>query len=217
MAEADEEGRVRIPALPQGQLYTLNISAPGYGVASETLSPGDSKTGDLDCPIIVLRRMDRKLAGRVLGADGKPLGGAPVTIYGQGQPTSGVRTDSNGHFLFQQVCEGPVNVIAHGPVYGDSPFLQGNIQAQGGDMDVVVRIGVNSRLGVARFPPLKPPPWTWAAVRQWAARHPKTMVFLLAAQLAALAGTAGGVFRLTRKRAVNPPKRDEEGKRNEEW
>ena len=98
-----------------------------------------------------------------------------------------------------------MNVIAHGPVYGDSPFLQGNVQAQGGDMNVVVRIGVNSRLGDTRFPPLKPPPWTWAAVRQWTVRHHKATMFLLAAQLAVLAGTAGGIFWFTRKRRPQPP------------
>jgi protocatechuate 3,4-dioxygenase beta subunit len=201
-AGADEAGRIRVPALPPGQQYIVNITAPGYGSANQTLSPGDTTAGDLDGPIIVLRRMDRKLGGKVLGADGKPLGGAPVNIYGQGQPNTSTRTDSNGHFLFQQVCEGPVIVFAHGPVYGDSPFLQGNAQAQGGDMDVVVKIGVNRPLGYTRFPPLKPPSWTWTAIRQWPGQHHKATLFLLAAQLAVLGGTAGGIFWLTRKRGA---------------
>jgi hypothetical protein len=48
-----------------------------------------------------------------------------------------MKTDSDGRFGFDAVCEGAVKVSAgYGNIWGNTP-------AQGGDTNVVVRIGVN--------------------------------------------------------------------------
>ena len=90
----------------------------------------------------MLKRADRKLAGQVLGLDGKPVAGATVGFNGQGQPHlqwrfPSAKSDSNGHFFFDAICEGDVTVSAS---YNN---IQGNAPAQGGDTNVVVRLGVN--------------------------------------------------------------------------
>jgi hypothetical protein len=90
-------------------------------------------------PPIVLTRTDRKLAGHILGLDGKPLAGVQVRFTGPGQPQTGwqppaAKTDSKGHFVFDAVCEGPVTVMAN------SNNIQARVPAQGGDTNVVVNL-----------------------------------------------------------------------------
>jgi hypothetical protein len=202
MARADDQGRIRIQAAPQGHQYSVNITASGYGSADQMLMPADTKTASFECQTFVLRLADRKLAGQVLGLDGKPVSGAQVNINGQGQPNGNTRSDANGHFSFT-VCEGPVSVFAYRQPSGPGQFLQANVQVYGGDTNVVVRLGNNMRQAGGGEPsPFKPVPWTWAAISQWPRQYPKVAIVLLSVQVAALLATAGGIFWITRNRGV---------------
>jgi hypothetical protein len=139
--KVDAEGSFAIPALPRGRGYTSSfngISAPGYGSASFWLKAVDTQTNHLDLPPFVLKKAGLKLAGHVVDADGKPLAGLQVRFSGPGQlqrSPFAIQTDSQGHFAFDEVCEGPIriSVSADGP-----PSV---LEVQGGDTNVVLRVG----------------------------------------------------------------------------
>src|ERR1019366_9990675 len=106
----------------------------------------DSKTNHYEFPAFVLKRADRKLAGQILGRDGKPVAGARVNMSGQGQLMfREAKPDGQGHFHFDGVCAGEVRVNAR---YYTSPDFrnseEGDVKAQGGDTNVVIRLGINS-------------------------------------------------------------------------
>ena len=82
-----------------------------------------------------LKPANLKLAGQVLDADDKPVAGANVNLNGEGQPNANARTDREGRFRFEHVCEGPAQLSAN----SQSSF--GNISAEGGDTNVVLRLG----------------------------------------------------------------------------
>ncbi len=134
------------PALPQGREYEFwqGITAKGYGMAYARLEAKDSLTNHYEFPAFVLKRADRQLAGQVLGRDGKPVVSATVYLSGPGQlQFRDARTDGQGHFIFNGVCAGEVKLDAH---HYSSPDLrnseQGDVNAQGGDTNVVVRLGI---------------------------------------------------------------------------
>jgi hypothetical protein len=72
--KVNELGSFSIPALPQGRGYIVwGITAKGYGSAFGRVEAKNTQTNSYEFPIFVLKRVDRKLAGRVLDSGGKPL------------------------------------------------------------------------------------------------------------------------------------------------
>jgi protocatechuate 3,4-dioxygenase beta subunit len=140
---ADDQGVIEFPDLPQERGYSATISAKGYGSVTVQAQAGQTKTTHFDFPAAVLKAADRKLAGKVLGPDSKPVAGANVNMQGEGQPFGQTTTDAAGHFSFDAVCEGSVRLFANHQ--GDGVFLNGDIQTQGGDTNVVIRFGVNGQ------------------------------------------------------------------------
>jgi hypothetical protein len=141
VGQSDAQGLVRIPALPQGYQYFLDAWAPGYGTTARRnlIHEADTRTNRLDVPAIVLKRADLKLAGQVLGSDGKPVAAARVSTYGEGQPGVTTHTDANGRFLMN-VCEGPVSVNA------TLAGVTGQTDAKGGDTDLIIRLPESRQL-----------------------------------------------------------------------
>jgi protocatechuate 3,4-dioxygenase beta subunit len=130
---SDEQGRIRAEALPLGESYSLYVSAKGYGSGQQEMDAADPKADHYDFPPLVLKIADRKLAGRVLGKDGKPVAGAQIYLRGDDQPNGNAITGADGRFAFDAVCAGPVSVSAN--FKGNS----GSADAMGGDMNVVIR------------------------------------------------------------------------------
>ncbi len=196
----NSDGTFTIPALPMGQQYHVYASASGYGSANKNIGKNQSQTNSLQLSPFKLRIADRQLAGQVLGADQKPLPGAQVNINGSGQPNGNLTTDATGHFKFK-VCAGPISINAWSPS-GEGRNNSGNAQARGGDLNVIVKMGVQQqqRQTVERETPLKPQPWTLAALVIWPANHKTGAIILLSVQTALLLGTAGGIFWFTRQR-----------------
>jgi protocatechuate 3,4-dioxygenase beta subunit len=150
--KTDAQGSFSYPALPQGREYNIfNLTAKGYGSAYGNAKPQDTKTSHFEFPAIVLKKADRILAGQVLGADGRPVSGVSVRFNGQGQRmnfTDNIKSDDNGRFVFKDVCEGPVTVSA------ESEHTSANASAQGGDTNVMLRLGITM---VQSRPFLTPP------------------------------------------------------------
>jgi hypothetical protein len=133
-------GRFEIPALPPGRKYGIAVSAPGYGQQSVYDVGASAEAERMELGPFELRPANLKLAGQVLDADDKPVAGVYVNLNGQGQPNGNARTDREGRFRFDHVCEGPVQISANSP-----PSSFGNISAEGGDTNVVLRLGQTYR------------------------------------------------------------------------
>ena len=77
-------------------------------------------------------------------ADDKPVAGVFVNLNGEGQPNGNVRTDREGRFHFDHVCEGRAQLFAN------DQNSYGNISTEGGDTNVVLRLG--QTLNISRVP-----------------------------------------------------------------
>ena len=131
-------GQFEIPALPPGRKYGVIVSAPGYGQKQNFNLEISSEAGRQELDPVELKLANLKLAGQVLDADDKPVAGANVNLNGDGQPSGNTRTDREGRFRFEHVCEGPIQISAS----GRNAF--GNISAEGGDTNVVLQLGQTS-------------------------------------------------------------------------
>jgi protocatechuate 3,4-dioxygenase beta subunit len=152
--KVDARGSFSFPALPQGREYEIfDLTAKGYGLAFGRVKPEEARTNQYEFPTFLLKKADRVLAGQVLGMDGKPVPEVPVRFSGQGQRRilgAPIKSDSNGHFVFDDVCEGPVTVSA------DYDRLSANAAAQGGDTNVILQLGITLVQARAFLtPPLK--------------------------------------------------------------
>ena len=128
-------GRFEIPALPPGRKYGLVVSAPGFGQKTLNDVNASAEAGRMDLDPFELKPANLKLAGQVLDANDKPVAGVSVILNGEGQPNANTRTDREGRFRFDHVCEGTARLQAN----NQNSF--GNISAEGGDTNVVLRLG----------------------------------------------------------------------------
>ncbi len=137
LARTNTPGQFEIPALPPGRKYGVIVSAPGYGQKqiSDVGASAEAIRQQLDP--VELNPARLKLAGQVLDEGDKPVAGVYVNLSGEGQPSANTKTDREGRFLFGQVCEGQAQLSAN----GQGSF--GNISAEGGDTNVVLRLGQN--------------------------------------------------------------------------
>jgi protocatechuate 3,4-dioxygenase beta subunit len=128
-------GWLEIPALPTGRKYGVLVSAPGYGQKQNYNAVAEAEAGRMELDPFELKPANLKLAGQVLDDEDKPVAGVNVNLNGENQPTSHTRTDREGRFHFDHVCEGTARVNAN------SNRLFGNASAEGGDTNVVVHLG----------------------------------------------------------------------------
>jgi protocatechuate 3,4-dioxygenase beta subunit len=128
-------GQFEIPALPPGRKYGVLISAPGYGQKSTYDVSASADAGRQELEPAELLPANLKLAGQVLDADDKPVAGVHVNLYGENQPSGNTQTDREGQFRFEHVCDGRVQLSASGR------NGYGNASAEGGDTNVVLRLG----------------------------------------------------------------------------
>ena len=147
-ARADAEGRFEINALPAGRSFSLRLTAQGFGqdTCYVEAPEGDSRRVELEA--VQLLAADQRIAGVVLDADDKPVGGAWVSTLSAKQPQVNGRTDSEGRFVLQHLCAGPIQLSVntrHG--------LSGRATVEGGDTNISIRVAL---AGARRAPP--PPP-----------------------------------------------------------
>jgi hypothetical protein len=128
-------GQFEIPALPPGRKYGVIVSAPGYGQKQNHNLEISSEAGRQELDPVELKLANLKLAGQVLDADDKPVASCYVNLRGEDQPNDNVRTDREGRFNFEHVCEGTARLSAN------SQQSYGSISAEGGDTNVVLRLG----------------------------------------------------------------------------
>ncbi|MGD1084548.1 MAG: carboxypeptidase regulatory-like domain-containing protein [Verrucomicrobiota bacterium] len=140
----DAQGLFSIPALPRGHMFVIDpVTAKGYGSTSLYLSTNFTQTNYFEFHETVLKTADRKLAGQVLDSDGKAFAGAVVRFEGTGQPggLNTTKTDARGHFAFDGVCEGELQVSAY--FQGPPRLLTtagGAAKVQSGDTNIILRL-----------------------------------------------------------------------------
>lgn len=135
--KVDAKGAFEIKGLPPGRRYGVSASATGFGQDHKTLEAADTATNRVELPILQLPLANLRLAGVVLDAEDKPIAGANINSYGSQQPQLNSRTDAKGHFAFEHVCAGPINLSANSPRGGQN----GNVSAEGGDTNVTIHLG----------------------------------------------------------------------------
>ena len=139
--KANDQGQFSIPALPQGIEYWISgITAKGYGSGTAIVKAEATQANHYEFPTFVLKHADRILAGRVLDSDGKPVAGAKVDFRGVGQPQNlKTKTDSDGKFLFDAVCDGVFDRVS-AVLWDGSRSINGESrQVQSGDTNVIIR------------------------------------------------------------------------------
>ncbi len=177
--QADSQGLFSIPALPQGRDYYVfnDVTAKGYGTAFGRVDAKNTKTNRYEFPAFVLKAANRKLAGRVVDGDGKPLAGALINLNGLGQPQNcACKTDVNGNFVLNAICDGPVQLhVAYFDPLDSQIFLSGgdDVAARVGDTNLVIQLGKLPKLttkGAVFDPSGKPASGVSLAV--WASSDP---------------------------------------------
>ena len=146
LARTNTPGLYEIPALPPGRKYGVIVSAPGFGQQQNHNLEISADSGRQELDTVELKPANLKVSGQVLDADDKPVAGCYVNLNGNGQPTGNVRTDRQGRFTLDHVCEGMLQLSA------SSQRLHGNISAEAGDTNVVLRLGQN----ISSSPDAKP-------------------------------------------------------------
>jgi hypothetical protein len=132
----DAQGHFELKGLPLGQSYTVTASAKGFGQDKHEIESGDTATNHFTLAPLQLPLADRRVAGRVVDAEDKPVAGAWVNGSGEHQPNLTGRSDAQGHFRFDHVCAGQINIGAN-TMHGG----YGNVAAEAGDTNVTVQLG----------------------------------------------------------------------------
>ena len=119
------------------------VSAPGYGQKSINV-PEPGEAGRVELDPVELSPANLTLAGQVLDAEENPVPRVNVMLQGEGQPFTQRQTDSEGRFFFEHACRGAARLFAN----GSGSF--GSATGEGGETNVIVRLGQNSVLSRAR-------------------------------------------------------------------
>lgn len=142
---ANSAGRYRIDAVvPErvGFEYRLSVNAAGYGPVKYKRISVKARPGKLvEIPAIELVPADASISGVVVDKSGNPAANIPLSVHGYRrleQPERSAATDSQGRFVVNRICKGPLKIQANFP---SSPGGMGNLYAQGGDKDVRIVLG----------------------------------------------------------------------------
>ena len=144
-AKADGQGVMRFDDLAPGQSYQAAVSAAGYGRANVETPTKDLGMNPVYLPDAVLQSANLGIEGMVLLPNGKPLAQAAVRITRiQAQPANQTTlSDDQGHFKLNNLTQGTITVQSE--YMPRERFLSiGTAEAQAGDTNVVIRIGINN-------------------------------------------------------------------------
>ncbi len=142
LATTGPDSKFEIKALPPEREYTVTAAAEGYGSRNLRVDPGAIKDNRFDVGAFKLPRADLSITGMIVDSNDKPVAGARVYGYGDGQPDSlMVQTDAEGKFIIKGVCPGPIRLRVDAR-RGPRPIF-GSAQAEGGATDL--RIVISTR------------------------------------------------------------------------
>jgi len=142
---ADREGRYKIDAVVperEGFDYQISVNAAGYGPVKYKRISVKGRAGEVvEIPAIKLVPADASISGVVVDKSANPAANIPLYVHGYrsfDQPNRSTATDSQGRFLINRICKGPLIIQADA---ANSLSGSGRLYAQGGDQDVKIVIG----------------------------------------------------------------------------
>jgi hypothetical protein len=142
---ADSNGLYEINTIPPatGQSgYCFSVNASGYGPVEYKRVSINGKPGEtIDMGTIELQKAKESISGVVVDSEGKPAVRVPVFlqgIVGVAQPSKTTATDSQGRFVINRICKGPLRLQAN---FDSEPGGAGVLNAEGGDKDVKIVLG----------------------------------------------------------------------------
>ncbi len=152
--QTDAEGKFQVKAMPPENRFNLYARAQGYGQNNKEVESDNAKEGVLEVGTLDLAIANMTVSGTVVDVDDKPVAGAQINTYGEGQPNQGsIRSDDQGKFTIDNVCAGRIRLNVY--VRGGEKQLRGYVETEGGATDVKVVVSEESR--GARFVPKQPP------------------------------------------------------------
>ncbi|MFG0319064.1 MAG: sigma-70 family RNA polymerase sigma factor [Planctomycetota bacterium JB042] len=138
VATTGADGRFELGGLdPNHAFHFLEAEAVGHLVESESFRPDDG--GRLECALTLER--GRRLAGRVLGEEGRPVHGARVSAQEtEGHEWFSAATDATGRFELL-VASGPLRLLTRSP--GHAPDQRGHdgVGPDGAEVEIVLGAG----------------------------------------------------------------------------
>ncbi|MFC1637349.1 carboxypeptidase regulatory-like domain-containing protein, partial [Planctomycetota bacterium] len=146
------KGQFKIKAIPAEQKYNLYTRAEGYGELRTEVNMDDVADNRLDVGTITLAIANLSISGVVVDDNDKPVAGARISCYGDGQPHRSAQTDTEGKFTIEKVCAGKMRISASKT---GATRLSGSIETEGGATDV--RITISQRSSSSRYQPKRPP------------------------------------------------------------
>ena len=148
----DADGRYEVNALPPDQKIQLTAMASGFGQASIEVDLLEAVDRRIEAPQMTLRAANMSIAGTVVDEDDKPVSGASVHTFGDGQMSRQARTDKAGKFTLEKLCEGAVQISVN--ARNPTPMFA-NVSAQAGDKDVKIIVAGQNVQQRAVSPPAR--------------------------------------------------------------
>jgi protocatechuate 3,4-dioxygenase beta subunit len=132
--KTNAQGIYEYKAIPEGRKYNITAGLDGYGESSVEVNSDDAADGKLEIEPLELKLATMSISGIVVDDSNKPVAGAWVSVYGEGQAQRNIQTDADGKFIIDKLVEGQINVNAHSNNSGS--FLHGYMNAEAGDKDI---------------------------------------------------------------------------------
>jgi len=133
-APTGASGVYEIKNVPDGQSFSVDITAKGYGRKTIRVNLAESSDAVVTLDDAKLPIADKTVSGTVVDADGKGVEGARVWLYGADQAQSDTQSGRDGKFKFEGVADGSVEIGAQVP----NVSTYGSSNAKAGDEDVTV-------------------------------------------------------------------------------
>ncbi|MHC4620908.1 MAG: carboxypeptidase regulatory-like domain-containing protein, partial [Planctomycetota bacterium] len=112
-ATTDSDGKFEVKAIPPEHKYSVIASAEEYGKSQVQVSSDDAVDNRLGVGELTLALANLSVSGVVVDLDDKPVAGAMIHAYGEGQPDRHeIQTDKDGKFVIEKVCAGRIGISA---------------------------------------------------------------------------------------------------------
>jgi len=109
---AGAEGSFEVKGIPPGEPYSIIAGAEGYGQKDVTIQPDRLVNKRLEVESLILPVPNLSVSGLVVDVQDKVVAGVGISARGEGRIYRRTRTDTNGRFTIQNVCEGRIEITA---------------------------------------------------------------------------------------------------------
>jgi len=131
----DQNGRYKCNAMPDNEKFNISARAKGYGNDSIMIKTDGAVNNRMEIKPLILRVADKVVCGIVVDGNDKPIANAYIVVNGgDGHPYHRVKSDANGKFIIDKLCDGRVRLRAG--IKDGADYLSGNVNTKAGATDV---------------------------------------------------------------------------------